>query len=317
MKVLVSDPLSEAGIDIFKKAPGIEVDVNTGLTSQERHKIIGLYDGLVIRSATKVDADLITAAENLKVVGRAGIGLDNVDIPAASKKNIAVMNTPFGNAITTAEHTIAMMMALSRNIPQATASLKDGRWEKKQLQGRELFGKTLGLIGAGKIGMIVADRAQGLKMNVVVYDPYITADAATDAGLTPVEFNELLAQSDYISIHTPVTDETKNLMNKDTLKMMKKEAFLINCARGGIVNQDDLYETLAKGHLAGAALDVFEAEPPGKIKLMELPNFICTPHLGASTREAQINVAVDVANQMVDYLLYGKVKNAVNMPNTD
>ena len=317
MKVLVSDPLSEAGIDIFKKAPSIEVDVNTGLTPQERHKIIGLYDGLVIRSATKVDADLITAAENLKVVGRAGIGLDNVDIPAASKKNIAVMNTPFGNAITTAEHTIAMMMALSRNIPQATASLKDGRWEKKQLQGRELFGKTLGLIGAGKIGMIVADRAQGLKMNVVVYDPYITADAATDAGLTPVEFNELLAQSDYISIHTPVTDETKNLMNKDTLKMMKKEAFLINCARGGIVNQDDLYETLAKGHLAGAALDVFEAEPPGKIKLMELPNFICTPHLGASTREAQINVAVDVANQMVDYLLYGKVKNAVNMPNTD
>lgn len=317
MKVLVSDPLSEVGIDIFKKTSGIDVDVNTGLTPEERLNIIGQYDGLVIRSATKVDTDLIDAAENLKVVGRAGIGLDNVDIPAASKKNIAVMNTPFGNAITTAEHTIAMMMALSRNIPQATASLKDGRWEKKQLQGRELFSKTLGLIGAGKIGMIVADRAQGLKMNVVVYDPYIAAEATREAGLTPVDFDGLLAQSDYISIHTPVTDETRNLMNKDALGQMKKEAFLINCARGGIVNQDDLYDALAEGHLAGAALDVFETEPPGKIKLMALPNFICTPHLGASTREAQINVAVDVANQMVDYLLNGKVKNAVNIPNTD
>lgn len=316
MKVLVSDPLSEVGIDIFKNTSGIDVDVNTGLTPEQRLEIIGPYDGLVIRSATKVNAELIAAADNLKVVGRAGIGLDNVDIPAASERNIAVMNTPFGNATTTAEHAIAMMMALSRNIPQATASLKDGRWEKKQLQGRELFNKTLGLIGAGKIGMIVADRAQGLKMKTVVYDPYLDPDVARKAGLTPVDFDELLTSSDYITIHTPVTEETRNLVNKDAFNRMKKEAFLINCARGGIVDQDDLYDALVDGPLAGAALDVFATEPPGKIKLMDLPNFICTPHLGASTREAQINVAVDVANQMIDYLLHGKIKNAVNMTNT-
>lgn len=315
MKVLVSDPLSEVGVRIFENTPGIEVDVKTGLSPDALKAIIGDYHGLVIRSATRVTADLIAAARRLRVIGRAGIGLDNVDIPAASQRGIAVMNTPLGNTITTAEHTMAMLMALSRNIPQATASLKAGRWEKKKLQGRELFNKTLGLIGAGNIGRIVADRARGLKMRVVVFDPYIKPQVVEELGLTPVDLEQLLQQADYISIHTPRTEETANLINKDTLARMKPGAMLINCARGGIVNEADLYDALSSGHLGGAAMDVFAAEPPGEIPLMSLPNFICTPHLGASTREAQVNVAKDVAEQIVDYLLNGSVRNAVNMPN--
>jgi len=315
MKVLVSDPLSEVGVEIFKKAPGIEVDVNIGLTQEELKGIIGQYHGLAIRSATKVGADLIEAAHNLKVIGRAGIGLDNVDIPAASKRGIVVMNTPEGNTITAAEHTISMIMALSRNIPQATASLKQGKWEKKKLQGRELFNKTLGLIGVGHIGRIVADRAKGMKMKVIAYDPYIKPQTIEELDLEPVLFDELLERADYISIHTPKTDETINMINKDTVAKMKKGAMVINCARGGVVNEDDLCEALESGHLAGAALDVFSNEPPGKIKLLSLPNLICTPHLGASTKEAQENVARDVANQIVVYLLHETVKNAVNVPN--
>ncbi|NNG01323.1 MAG: phosphoglycerate dehydrogenase [Desulfobacteraceae bacterium] len=314
MKVLISDPLSDVGIKIFQETTGIDVDVNTGLTPEELKSIIGQYDGLVIRSATKVTADLLEAAHRLKVVGRAGIGLDNVDIPAASQRGIAVMNTPFGNTTTTAEHAISMLMALSRNIPQATASLKAGKWEKKKLKGRELFNKTLGLIGAGNIGTIVADRAKGLKMKVVIFDPYINPKVSEKLDVEVVALNELLSRADYISIHTPKTEETANLINKKTISKMKKGAMLINCARGGIVNEDDLYDALKDGHLAGAALDVFYTEPPGNIKLMELSNFICTPHLGASTDEAQVNVAKDVAEQIIDFLLNGVARNAVNVP---
>lgn len=314
MKVLVSDPLAEVGVEIFKDAPGIEMDMKVGLKPDELKAIIGEYDGLAVRSETKVTADIIAAADNLKVIGRAGIGLDNVDIPAASQRGIVVMNAPEGNTVTTAEHAIAMMMALTRNIPQATASLKEGKWEKKKLKGRELFNKTLGLIGAGHIGSIVADRAKGMKMKVIVYDPYLKQDMIERLDLESVTLDEIFERSDYITIHTPKTKETVNLINSDTIAKMKKGAMLINCARGGIVNEDDLYEALKAGHLAGAALDVFETEPPGENKLMTLPNFICTPHLGASTTEAQENVSRDIAEQMVDYLVNGSVKNAVNVP---
>ena len=314
MKVLVSDSLSEVGIKIFQETPGIEVDVNTGLNPEELKKVIGQYDGLAIRSATKVTADIIEAADNLKVIGRAGIGLDNVDIPAASQRGIVVMNTPEGNTITTAEHAIALMLSLSRNIPQATALLKEGKWEKKKLEGRELYNKTLGLIGVGHIGRIVADRAKGMKMHVIVYDPYIKPDTIEKLDLEPVSFEELLKRADYVTIHAPKTPETNNMFNKETLGKMKKGAMIINCARGGIVNEDDAYEALSSGHLGGAAFDVFTQEPPGDIKLLSLPTFICTPHLGASTAEAQENVAKDVAEQIVAYLLHGSVKNAVNVP---
>lgn len=314
MKVLVSDPLSDVGVEIFKETPGIDVDVNIGLSPEELKGIIARYDALVIRSATKVTEDIIAAAQNLRVIGRAGTGLDNVDIPAASQRGIVVMNTPEGNTITTAEHTMAMIMALSRNIPQGTGSLKEGKWEKKKLKGRELFNKTLGLIGAGHIGRIVADRAKGMKMKVIVYDPYIKPETVEKLDLEPVSLDELLQRADYITIHTPKTDETTNMINRETIAKMKKGAMLINCARGGIVKEDDLYEALHSGHLAGAAFDVFSTEPPGKIKLMDLPNFICTPHLGASTTEAQDNVAKDVAEQIVAYLLHGTVKNALNVP---
>jgi len=314
MRVLVSDPLSEVGIQIFQETPGIDVDVNTGLTPEELTGIIGGYDGLVIRSATRVTADIIDAAHRLKVIGRAGIGLDNVDIAAASQRGIVVMNTPEGNTITTAEHTMAMMMALSRNIPQATASLKEGKWEKKKFKGRELFNKTLGLIGLGHIGRIVADRAKGMKMKVIVYDPYIKPDRIEMLDLEPVSLDALLSRADYVTVHTPRTEETQNMIDRDVIAKMKKGAMIINCARGGIVNEADVYEALVSGHLGGAAFDVFETEPPGKINLMDLSNFICTPHLGASTKEAQDNVAKDVAEQIIAYLLHGTVKNAVNVP---
>ncbi|RLB30101.1 MAG: phosphoglycerate dehydrogenase [Deltaproteobacteria bacterium] len=314
MKVLVSDPLSDVGIEILQESPDIKVDVNTGLTAEELKGIIGQYDALVIRSATRVTADIIEKAQNLKVIGRAGIGLDNIDIPAASKRGVVVMNTPEGNTITAAEHTIAMIMSLSRNIPQATASLKAGKWEKKKFEGWEIFNKTLGIIGVGRIGRLVAERAKGLLMKVIAYDPYIKPETIEKLDLEPVSFDELLRRSDYITIHTPITAETTNMINKKTISRMKQGAMLINCARGDIVNEDDLYDALKSGHLAGAALDVFSIEPPGKTKLMNLPNFICTPHLGASTREAQDKVSKDIAEQIVDYLIYGSVKNAVNVP---
>ena len=314
MKVLVTDPLSEEGVKVFQESPDIEVDVVTDLTPEELKGIIGDYHALVIRSTTRVTAEIIEGAHNLKVIGRAGTGLDNVDIPAVSKKGIVVMNTPGGNTITAAEHTIGMIMALSRNIPQATASLKQGKWEKGKFQGWELFNKTLGIIGVGRIGRLVAERAKGMKMKVIAYDPYIKPDTIERLDVEPVSFDELLQRSDYITIHAPRTDETANMINRETIARMKRGAMLINCARGGIVNENDLYDALESGHLSGAALDVFSKEPPGKTKLMSLPNFICTPHLGASTKEAQDKVATDVAKQIVAYLLYGSVENAVNVP---
>ena len=314
MKVLVSDNLGEIGIQMFQEAQGIDVDVNTGLPPEELKKIIDQYDALVIRSATKVTEDLLDAAPNLKVVGRAGIGLDNVNIPAATQRGVVVMNTPDGNVITTAEHAIAMMLALSRNIPWGTSSLKAGLWEKKKLQGREIYNKVLGVIGFGKIGSIVADRAQGLKMQVVVHDPYVTPEQIQKTGCRPVSLDELYQTADYITIHVPKLDSTAGLLDKDAFDKMKDGVMIVNCARGGIVDEADLYEALASGKVAGAALDVFATEPPGVCQLFESDRVVCTPHLGASTREAQTNVAVAVAQQIIDYLQSGTVVNAVNVP---
>ncbi|MDX9786804.1 MAG: phosphoglycerate dehydrogenase [Desulfobacterales bacterium] len=314
MKVLVSDNLGEEGVEMFRAAAGIEVDVQTGLTPEALKEIIGDYDALVIRSATKVTEDLLSRAHRLKVVGRAGIGLDNVDIPAATKRGIVVMNTPGGNVVTTAEHAIAMMLSLSRNIPQATATLKAGRWEKKKLQGRELYNKVLGVIGFGKIGSIVADRARGLKMQVVVYDPFVTAEQIEKAGFAAATLEELYRKSDYITVHVPKLKNTTGLLNKEAFGQMKDGVMVINCARGGIVEEKDLYEAIQSGKVAGAALDVFEVEPPENNPLLELDPVIATPHLGASTKEAQTNVAVAVADQIIDYLQNGTIQNAVNVP---
>lgn len=314
MRVLVSDNLGEIGIRMFQEEEGIEVDVNTGLSPEELKGIIGDYDGLVIRSATKVTKDLLQAATKLKVVGRAGIGLDNVDIPAATKRGIVVMNTPSGNVITTAEHTIAMMLALTRNIPAGTASLKNGQWEKKKLQGREIFNKKLGVIGLGKIGAIVADRARGLKMKVIVHDPYLTPEQIEKAGFESVSIEQLYQQADYITVHVPKLDSTIGLINKAAFDQMKDGVMVINCARGGIVDEKDLNDALNSGKVAAAALDVFETEPPGVCQLFEHDRVICTPHLGASTKEAQTNVAVGVAEQIIDFLKNGTILNAVNVP---
>jgi D-3-phosphoglycerate dehydrogenase len=314
MKVLVSDQLGEIGVQMFEEEDGIEVDVKTGLSPDELKSIIGGHDALVIRSATKVTADLIEAAKQLKVVGRAGIGLDNVDIPAATKHGVVVMNTPTGNVITTAEHAISMMMALTRNIPRGTSSLKAGRWDKKQLQGREVFNKMLGVIGFGKIGSIVADRARGLKMQVIVHDPFVAPELIEKAGFDSVSLEDLYAKSDYITVHVPKLKETTGLLNKAAFDQMKDGVMIVNCARGGIVDETDLNEALASGKIAGAALDVFESEPPGTCALLESDNVICTPHLGASTKEAQTNVAVAVARQIIDYLKDGTITNAVNVP---
>jgi D-3-phosphoglycerate dehydrogenase len=314
MKVLVSDNLGEAGIKMFQDEEGIDVDVKTGLPPEELKSIIADYDGLVIRSATKVTEDLLNAATKLKVVGRAGIGLDNVDIPAATKRGVIVMNTPGGNVITTAEHAIAMILSLSRNIPEGTASLKAGRWDKKKLQGREIYNKILGVVGFGKIGSIVADRARGLKMQVIVYDPFVTPDQIEKAGFESVSIEELYKRSDYITIHVPKLKNTIGMINKDAFNQMKDGVMIVNCARGGIVDEGDLYDAMHSGKVAGAALDVFETEPPGVCQLFELDRLICTPHLGASTQEAQTKVAVDVAGQIIDYLKNGTILNAVNVP---
>lgn len=313
-KVLISDTLSAEGIEILKNAPGIEVDVMTNLTPDELKGVIKDYDGLAIRSATKVTKEIIDHAEKLSVIGRAGIGLDNVDIPAASKRGIVCMNTPGGNTITTGEHTIAMMFALARKIPQATASMKEGKWEKNKFMGTELYNKTLGIIGIGRVGTIVADRAMGLKMNVIAYDPFISPDAAEKLGITLVTLDDLLQKSHFISVHTPMTKETRGIINAKAFAKMKKGVFLMNCARGGIISEKDLYDALVSGRVAGAALDVFEEEPTKNKELISLPNVICTPHLGASTDEAQINVAIAIAEQIVNFLTKGEIKNAVNFP---
>jgi D-3-phosphoglycerate dehydrogenase len=313
MKILVSDNLSEKGVEILRKA-GFTVDVKPGMKPDELKACIGQYHGIVIRSATMMTADIIEAAESLMVIGRAGSGLDNVDKSAATKKGIVVMNTPGGNTITTAEHSIALMVSLARNVPQATASMKAGKWEKKKFMGVELFNKTLGIIGLGQIGSQVAAKARGLEMNVIAYDPFLSEEKAAEMGIEKVSVEEALTRADFITIHTPLTAETKNLINKRSIANMKPGVRIINCARGGIVNERDLYEALKSGRVAGAALDVFEKEPPGEHPLMELDNLICTPHLGAATGEAQVNVAVAVAEQIVDYLKHGTIRNAVNFP---
>jgi len=313
-KVLVTDNLSAKGIQIFKKAPGIETVVDNEISAERLKETIGQFDALVIRSRTKVTADIINAGDRLKVVGRAGTGLDNVDVKAATKRGIAVMNTPGGNTITTAEHALSLLLALSRNIPQATASMKAGKWEKKKFEGRELFNKTLGVIGMGNIGSVVADRGKGLKMNVIVYDPYVTPERAGKKEVELVSLDELLARSDYITIHTPLNKDTRHLINGEAFSKMKDGVMLIQCARGGIVDEEALLVALRSGKVKGAALDVFEKEPPGQHPLLEMENVICTPHLGASTEEAQENVAIAVAEQIVDYLLKGIIRNAANVP---
>ena len=315
MKVLISDNLSPVGEKILRDA-GLEVDVKTGLPPEELKAIIPQYDGLVIRSATKVRQDIIEAATNLKVVGRAGIGLDNVDIPAASQKGIVVMNAPDGNATTAAEHAIAMIMSLARNIPQATASMKSGKWEKKSFMGREVTGKTLGIVGIGRIGSIVANRAQGLKMKVIAFDPFMPPELVEKIGVELVDLMELARRADFISVHTPLTKETHHILSTEFFAAMKNDAMFVDCARGGVVDEVALHKALSEGQIAGAALDVFEKEPTTLegTPLLGLNNFICTPHLGASTSEAQENVAVAIAEQVADYLRKGVVRNAVNVP---
>jgi D-3-phosphoglycerate dehydrogenase / 2-oxoglutarate reductase len=314
-RVLVSDKLSETAVQIFRDR-GVEVDYLPDLGKDKDALLakIGEYDGLAIRSATKVTPKILEAAKKLKVIGRAGIGVDNVDIPAASARGIVVMNTPFGNAITTAEHALSMMMALARQIPEANASTHAGKWEKNRFMGVELFNKTLGVIGCGNIGSIVADRALGLKMKVIAYDPFLSAERAMDIGVEKVELDEIFKRSDFITLHTPLTDKTRNVIDAAALAKCKKGVRIINCARGGLVNEDALYDALISKKVAGAALDVFEVEPASSHKLFNLENVVATPHLGASTGEAQENVALQVAEQMADYLVKGAVSNALNMP---
>jgi D-3-phosphoglycerate dehydrogenase len=311
-KVLISDKMSERAKEIFD-ARGIEVDVKTGMSEDELIACIGDYDGLAIRSATKATAKVLAAADNMKVIGRAGIGVDNVDIAAATARGIVVMNTPFGNAITTAEHAIAMMMALARQIPEANTSTQESKWEKSRFMGVEVTGKTLGLVGCGNIGSIVADRALGLKMKVVAFDPFLGEERAKEIGVQKVELDELLKRADFITLHTPMTDQTRGIIDAAAIAKTRPGVRIINCARGGLVVEADLKAALESGHVAGAALDVFESEPAKDNPLFGMENLVCTPHLGASTDEAQVNVAIQVAEQMSDFLLDGTVVNALNM----
>ena len=292
----------------------VEFQPSLGKDKDKLAETIDGFDGLAIRSTTKVTAKLLERAGNLKVIGRAGIGVDNVDVPAATARGIIVMNTPFGNSITTAEHAISLMFALARQIPEADASTRAGKWEKNKFLGVEIFGKTLGVIGCGNIGSIVADRALGMKMKVVAFDPFLSAERAVDLGVEKVTLEELLQRADFITLHTPLTEKTRNIINADSLALAKKGVRLINCARGGLVDETALYDALKAGHVAGAALDVFVSEPANESPLFALPNVVCTPHLGASTSEAQENVALQVAEQMSDYLTRGAITNAVNFP---
>ncbi len=313
-RVLIADKLSPAAVEIFAKR-GVQADVITGLSKEELLKIIGDYDGLAVRSATKADKDVLAAATNMKVIGRAGIGVDNVDIPNATAKGIVVMNTPFGNSITTAEHAIAMMFALARELPAADASTQAGKWEKNRFMGVELFNKTLGLIGCGNIGSLVAERALGLKMKVIAYDPFLSAERAVELGVEKVELDALIERAEFITLHTPLTDKTRNILSAEALAKTRKGVRIINCARGGLVDEAALRAGLDSGHIGGAAFDVFVQEPAGpENALFGAPNFIATPHLGASTAEAQENVALQVAEQISDYLLTGAITNALNSP---
>ena len=314
-KVLISDKLSDAAVNIFNER-GVDVDYlpDIGKDKERLLSVIGDYDGLAVRSATKATSKVIEAAKNLKVVGRAGIGVDNIDIPAATAAGIVVMNTPYGNAITTAEHAIAMMFSLVRSIPQANQSTHQGKWEKSAFMGAEVFGKTLGVIGCGNIGSIVADRAVGLKMRVIAFDPFLTDERAVELGVEKVDLDGLLARADIVTLHTPLTDQTRNILSKDNLAKLKKGAFVVNCARGGLLDENALKTALDEGRIAGAALDVYETEPATEHPLFGHPRVVATPHLGASTREAQENVAIQIAEQMADYLTRGAVSNALNMP---
>ena len=312
-KVLISDKMAPKAAEIFQEN-GIDVDVITGQTPEELQSIIGDYDGLAIRSSTIVTPEIIAKATNLKVIGRAGIGTDNIDKAAATAQGVIVMNTPFGNSTTTAEHTIAMMMACARSIPQANAATHAGTWPKKDFMGVELYNKTLGVIGCGNIGAIVINRALGLKMKVIGFDPFLTDDKAIELGIEKVELDDLYARADFITLHVPKTDKTANMINAESFTKMKDGVRIINVARGGLVNEADLLDALNSGKVAGAALDVFEVEPAKENALFGHPQIICTPHLGASTTEAQDNVAIQVAEQISDYLNNGAVTNALNMP---
>ena len=312
-RVLISDEMSPLAETIFRDR-GIDVDVKTGLSKEELADIIGEYDGLAVRSATRPSDKIIERAKKLKVIGRAGIGVDNIDLKAATARGIIVMNTPFGNSITTAEHAISLMLALARQIPEANASTHGSKWEKSRFMGVELTGKTFGLIGCGNIGAVAASRAQGLKMKVIAFDPYLSEDRAVELGVEKVDLDTLLARADFISLHTPLTDKTRNIIDARAMAKMKKGAYIINCARGGLVVEADLKAALESGQVGGAALDVFEQEPAKNNPLFGMDNVICTPHLGASTSEAQENVAVQVAEQMADYLLSGAITNAINFP---
>ena len=314
-RVLISDALSPAAVAIFEDR-GVKVEFQPGL-GKDKEKLaetINGFDGLAIRSATKVTAKILERAKSLKVIGRAGIGVDNVDIPAATARGIIVMNTPLGNSITTAEHAITLMLSLARQIPEADASTRAGKWEKNKFLGVEMFGKTLGIIGCGNIGSIVADRAIGLRMKVIAYDPYLSAERALDLGVGKVELEQLLRRADFVTLHTPLTDKTRNIISRESLALTKKGVRLINCARGELVDEAALVDALTAGHVAGAALDVFVEEPATASPLFALPNVVCTPHLGASTTEAQENVALQVAEQMSDYLIRGAITNALNFP---
>ena len=312
-KVLVSDTLSLRAVDIFGER-GIQADVRTGLDEAELCGIVADFDGLAVRSATKVTAAVIEAATNLKVIGRAGIGVDNIDLAAASQRGVVVMNAPFGNAITTAEHTIAMLFAVARQIPAADLSTRAGKWEKSRFLGTELHGKTLGVIGAGNIGSIVAERALGLGMRVVASDPFLTVERAGDLGVEKVELDELFARADFITLHTPLNEQTRGIIDRAAFAKMKPGVYIVNCARGGLVVEADLKAAIESGQVAGAALDVFVEEPAHDNPLFALPQVVVTPHLGAATAEAQEKVAVQIAEQMSDYLLFGAVTNAVNVP---
>jgi len=314
IKVLIADKMDPKAAAIFRER-GIAVDEKPGLSPDELQAVIGGYDGVAVRSSTRINAAAMDAAlPRLKVIGRAGIGVDTIDVPAASARGIVVMNTPFGNSITTAEHAIAMLFALAREIPQADQSTQAGKWEKNRFMGVELAGKTLGLIGCGNIGSIVADRAHGLKMKVVAYDPFLSPERAIELGVDRVELDELLARADFITLHTPLTDQTRGILSREALAKTKPGVRIVNCARGGLIDEAALKEALDSGHVAGAALDVFAVEPATDSPLFGTHGLICTPHLGASTTEAQVNVAIQIAEQMSDYLLLGGITNAVNVP---
>ncbi len=311
-RVLISDSLSQAAAEVLTSA-GIEVDDRAGISAEELTETIGSYDALIVRSRTKVTSDILSSASNLKLIGRAGIGVDNIDLETAGKSGIIVQNAPTGNSVTTAEHAICLMLSLTRNIPQGTMSMKSGKWEKKKLGGREIFGKTLGIVGLGNIGKIVADRARGLRMKVIASDPLCTADAAAEVGAKLCSFDELLESADYISIHTPANKHTIGLFGAEAFAKAKHGVFLVNAARGGIVDEDALYQALQEGIVAGAALDVFSQEPPDKSNpLVGHERVICTPHLGASTKEAQEKVAIEIAEQIRDFALRGEKRNVVN-----